>query len=215
MPRPRSDIPERVVRAARARFLQHGVDGASLRAIAADAATSVGMVYYYFPTKDDLFAAVVEEVYAGFLDDLAALLAPPAPVAERMRRVFVRAGQASPPERDVLRLVVREALVSSTRLDRVIARIRRGHLPMLLAALAEGVEEGAIDPDLPLPLAMMITGAVGIAPQILGQAVATRIPLLGLPQGEELATILVDRLLRGIGPRASQRPAPLPTRRRK
>ena len=62
--------------AARERFLTEGVDGASLREIARDAGTSIGMVYYYFPTKDELFLAVVEEVYAKLLADLASALAP-------------------------------------------------------------------------------------------------------------------------------------------
>ena len=64
MARPRSDIQKRIVLAARTRFLADGVDGASLRHIARAARTSIGMVYYYFPTKDDLFLAVVEELLA-------------------------------------------------------------------------------------------------------------------------------------------------------
>ena len=45
MARPRSDIEPRIVHAARRRFLKEGVDGASLRTIAKDAGTSIGMVY--------------------------------------------------------------------------------------------------------------------------------------------------------------------------
>ena len=67
MPRPPSDIAARIVEAARDRFLLQGVDGASLRSIAADAGTNIGMVYYYFKTKDDLFLAVIEEAYAQLL----------------------------------------------------------------------------------------------------------------------------------------------------
>jgi len=74
MARPRSDIAPRVVIAARERFLKDGVDGASLRAIAHDARTSIGMIYYYFPTKDDLFLAVVEQVYEKVLADMASAL---------------------------------------------------------------------------------------------------------------------------------------------
>ena len=70
MARPRSDIGPRIVHAARRRFLVEGVDGASLRAIAHDARTSIGMIYYYFPTKDDLFLAVVEEMYVTVLADM-------------------------------------------------------------------------------------------------------------------------------------------------
>ena len=60
MGRPRSDKDQRIVHAARARFLAEGVDGASLREIAKDAGTNVGMVFYYFPTKDDLLFAILD-----------------------------------------------------------------------------------------------------------------------------------------------------------
>src|SRR6185295_5828153 len=70
MARPPTDIRQRILGAARARFLAEGVDGASLREIARDAKTTIGMVSYYFPAKDDLFLAVVEEVYAVLLGDL-------------------------------------------------------------------------------------------------------------------------------------------------
>src|SRR5688500_20229561 len=92
MARTRGDIDARIVQAARARFLHEGVDGASLRGIAKDAGTNVGMIYYYFPTKDELFLAVVEDVYAGLLDDLTAAMADEHPVEERLRRVYRRVG---------------------------------------------------------------------------------------------------------------------------
>ena len=131
MARPRTDIAPRILHAARDRFLHDGVDGASLRAIARDAGTSIGMLYYYHPTKDDLFLAVVEEVYAALLVDLAAALAPDAPVDQRIRRVFDRLGAATDEELTVLRLMVREALISSPRLERLMERFRRGHQPLL------------------------------------------------------------------------------------
>ena len=46
MARPRGDIAPRILHAARKRFLVEGVDGASLRAIARDARTNKGMIYY-------------------------------------------------------------------------------------------------------------------------------------------------------------------------
>ena len=44
MARPRSNIKERIVRAARAEFLKIGVEAASLRAIARRARTHLGMI---------------------------------------------------------------------------------------------------------------------------------------------------------------------------
>jgi AcrR family transcriptional regulator len=129
MARPRSDIQKRVIHAARTRFLAEGVDGASLRRIARAARTSIGMVYYYFPTKDDLFLAVVEDVYVVFLADLVLALEPSLPVEERILRLYRRIGAVTENERLILRLVLREALVSSARLDRIVERFQRGHHP--------------------------------------------------------------------------------------
>src|SRR3954471_14354662 len=102
MARPRSDIRTRVLHEARTRFLLEGVDGASLRRIAEDAGTSIGMVYYYFPTKDELFLAVVEEVYEVVLADLLAALEPTRSVPERIEGLYAQIGRLSENERMVV-----------------------------------------------------------------------------------------------------------------
>jgi AcrR family transcriptional regulator len=200
MARPRTDIQPRIVHAARARFLAEGVDGASLRTIAADAGTSVGMIFYYFPTKDDLFLAVVEEFYAKLLEDVSRALSPDAPVRVRLRRAFARLGSASEDEVEVVRLVAREALLSSARFQRIFARVQRGHLAMLLGALADGVREGAIDRELPAPLVLVCTMALGGMPQLLRRATQGQPLFASLPTPDELAEVGVELLLRAVAP---------------
>src|SRR5688572_24885486 len=95
MPRPKSDLAPRIIEAARNRFLIEGVDGASLRQIATDAGTNIGMIYYYYPTKDDLFFAVIEDVYEPFLVDLESALALDFPPDERIRRLYARVAAMS------------------------------------------------------------------------------------------------------------------------
>jgi AcrR family transcriptional regulator len=217
MARPRSDImerivhaarerflqDERIVHAARERFLQDGVDGASLRGIARDAKTNIGMIYYYFPTKDDLFLAVVEEVYAGLLAGFEQALAPDVPFAERIRRLYVRIGRIDEAEFKVMRLVVREALISSTRLDRVIERFLRGHIPLILRAVADGVAEGALRRDVHPALFMMAVLVIGGPPQLAGKLARERLGISDLPTAEALASTLVELLLHGIAARSS------------
>ncbi len=198
MARPRSDIQPRIVKAARARFLKDGVDGASLRRIARDAKTSIGMVYYYFPTKDDLFLAVVEEIYSKLLEDMAEALAPGRPPRERLRRLYVRVGKISDDELEVLRLVLREVLVSSTRLERLIERFQRGHLPLVFATLADGYADGSIDKSLHPSLAFMATLSIGFVPQIMRRLANRHLPYQGIPEGEPLSNALIDVLFRGI-----------------
>lgn len=199
MPRPRSDIEPRIVRAARKRFLKEGVDGASLRNIAREAGTSIGMVYYYFPTKDDLFLAVVEERYHGVLEDLEQALARDVPVEERLRRLYQRVGQLKPGEVETLQLVLREALVSSARLDRLLERFQRGHLPLVFATIADGLRDGVFEPTLPPGMLLGCVLAVGAFPQMLRRVAEGRLPAQAFPPADEMPARLVEALLTGVG----------------
>jgi AcrR family transcriptional regulator len=82
---PRADggqAREAILAAARRQFAAHGYDGATLRAIAADAQVDVALVSYYFGAKHDLFVAslrlpvnpadLVADLLAGPRDDLGA-----------------------------------------------------------------------------------------------------------------------------------------------
>jgi AcrR family transcriptional regulator len=201
MGRPRTDLQPRIVEAARTRFLHDGVDGASLRQIASDAGTSVGMIHYYFETKDDLFLAVVEDVYGRLIDDLGVALASGGGVRQRLRRVFQRLGASSHKEIDVLRLVIREALVSSARLGRLLGRFRAGHLPLIFSALADGVSDGDIDGEVPLPVIMMCVAGMAMVPQVIRRGTGETPPFTGLPRERALADITLDLLFRGIAAR--------------
>jgi AcrR family transcriptional regulator len=198
MARPRSDIEPRIVHAARRRFLKEGVDGASLRKIASDAGTSIGMVYYYFPNKDDLFFAVVEEVYQGILRDITSALANDVPVKERIFRVYDRIGKLSNLELAAVQLIVREVLGSSKRLNRLITRFKKGHIPLVLQTLAEGMADGTIDRALPPPLLLLCTVAVGAVPQVMRRIAGQRLKFPALDD-EQVAQSLVGVLFDGIG----------------
>lgn len=200
MPRPRTDIRPRVIAAARERFLASGVDGASLRAIAREAGTSIGMIYYYFPTKDDLFLAVLEEGYLGFMSDLERALAEGDGFESRVRALYHRFAHMSPLEVDTLRLIVREALVSSERRERLIERFQRGHVAILLRVAAEGRREGVVTDEVPLPLVAIATGVLGAMPQVILRALGQRSPFgSALEPGDALVDQLLRLLLGGVG----------------
>jgi AcrR family transcriptional regulator len=201
MARPRTDIAPRIVRAARERFLLDGVDGASLRTIAQDAKTNVGMIYYYFRTKDDLFLAVVESVYLGLVTDIEAILATEDVLEDKLRNVYIRLGAMNEEEMTVVRLMVREALVSSSRLARLVERFQRGHFLLLIKTLGEGVANGAIDSDIPLPLLVTSSMAIGLVPQLLLRLIGDTGPFGMVPRGKALADLSVDVLFHGISRR--------------
>jgi AcrR family transcriptional regulator len=55
----KKEVEERILKAARAEFGEHGFAKAKMRSIAERAGVSTGNLYTYFPNKDDLFCALV------------------------------------------------------------------------------------------------------------------------------------------------------------
>jgi len=141
-------------------------------------------------------------VYGALLADLARALAPGAPVEERIARLYDRIARVSDDELMVIRLVVREGLVSSPRLARLFERFQRGHLPLVAAALQDGVAHGQIDARFPPPVLLLLAFAVGGFPQLIRRSLGHLLPFAALPDPAALARLLVDALFHGIAPRA-------------
>jgi len=215
MVRPKGDIEDRILRAARERFLLEGVAGASLRSVARDAGTSIGMIYYYFPTKEVLFLAVVEAVYERVLRDIESALAADRSVRERLLRLYERIGRLDSEEIDVLRLIVREALISTERRERLLERFSRGHFPVVVRTILEGLSDGSLDRSLhPLVLLSSVI-ALGALPPVIVRLVGGRLPLPGPAIPSELPNQLISALFGGIGakraPDAPARTSPTPS----
>lgn len=211
MPRPKTDIQPRILIAARNRFLEDGVDGASLRRIAREAGTSIGMIYYYYPTKDDLFFAIIDELYDKLLADISAALGRDVPVEERLRRLYRRFGELSADEVTVLRMVVRDLLLTSDRLASLVDRFMKGHVPLILGTIMEGMQTGVLDAARHPFVLFVTTFALAAPPQLMRRVFGDRMNVPGLPGGAELADQLVDALLRGVGgPSVRGAPAPSP-----
>lgn len=202
MARPRSDIRDRIVHAAREHFLRDGVDGASLRGVATQAKTSIGMVYYYFKTKDELFLAVLEDVYAAVLRDLMEALDPLQSVEDRIRGLYRRIGSMSNEEMTVIRLIVREALVSSERVDQVLERFRRGHLPLMLRLIADATTSGTVDPSIPPVVLLVSMMALGGAGQLLRRFIEARMPFPPQPDAVSSWDRMLGIFLHGVSAKA-------------
>jgi len=65
MPRDKSENHEKIVNAAFQEFMKYGFNDASMRRIAAECGMSASGLYKHFPSKEDMFAALVEPAYTG------------------------------------------------------------------------------------------------------------------------------------------------------
>ncbi len=66
MPRDKSESHERIVAAAKEEFLTYGFENASMRRIAANAGITVSGLYKHFPSKEDMFARLVQPALDEF-----------------------------------------------------------------------------------------------------------------------------------------------------
>ncbi|SUE44237.1 TetR/AcrR family transcriptional regulator [Roseomonas gilardii] len=78
---------QNILDAARAIFAQKGYSGANVGEIVALAQTTKPMVYYHFGSKEELFSAVLEEVYAEMRSIEQAVAPSALPPLEAIRRL--------------------------------------------------------------------------------------------------------------------------------
>src|SRR5436190_6556086 len=77
----------RIIAAAIDEFAGRGFKGASMDAIAARTHTTRALINYYFGSKEKLYLAVLEHVYAGIRQAESELDLDHLPPAEAMRRI--------------------------------------------------------------------------------------------------------------------------------
>ena len=86
-PRTRSlDTRAAILAAAEEVFAQAGLDGARIDAIAAAAGVNKALLYYYFKSKDGLYAAVIDDQFREFNRQALAVLEAPDPAGTVLLR---------------------------------------------------------------------------------------------------------------------------------
>src|SRR5579884_2292008 len=57
-----------ILSAAASEFARKGFAGARVHAIAAEAGVNIALLYYYFDTKEELYTAVLEQLFADWAE---------------------------------------------------------------------------------------------------------------------------------------------------
>lgn len=136
----------RIQEAARTVFTERGYAGASIELIARAAQLSVGAIYLYFRSKEDLYASLIEDTLTVF-DVEMGQLRERTEISNRLREawdILVRWAEKDPEGPRILRLLAQPAIRPQLS-DEVVAAVSAGinrvqdHIG---ACVADGIHAG-------------------------------------------------------------------------
>jgi AcrR family transcriptional regulator len=191
---------ERLVRTAAERFAHDGFEGAKVDRISIEAGFAKGTLYNYFPSKEALFAAVIEQaaqraarLYAGSL--------PGGTARERLLALAQADVRVLREQEPFTRVLVREAMSFRPETYPLIVRHLAPFLAAVEAALADGARRGEVRRNAPpAQLALLFTGLLSMYyVQHWGSGGAW-------PALDDVPALVVEAFLDGAAPRPSRPP---------
>jgi AcrR family transcriptional regulator len=142
-----------LVQSGRKLFSYKGFDGASVRAIAADAQADLGAITYHFGAKETLYATVVESTVAPMVEQLVAVAGTTGSPLDRTELVVRRHFEYLCAHPELPRLMIRSLLDTGqppAAASRHVSRL----ITALAALIQEGQQHGTIREGLPLVMAI-------------------------------------------------------------
>jgi AcrR family transcriptional regulator len=153
-----------ILAAATDEFAARGFDGASMDAIAARTSTTRALINYYYGSKEKLYLAVLERVYAEIRDAERALNLDHLPPVEAIRCIVEFTYNYYVEHPYFVRLVVAENQAKGRHMkrSRALRTVNRPIVETLSGVIARGQEDGTFRRDVdPLDVHMAIA-ALGI-----------------------------------------------------
>lgn len=181
-----------ILRAARAVFIEEGFGVARVSDIAKHAGLSKGAVYFYFPSKKELFLALVheeQETTHAFIDEAERDTRPAAVMLLDLGQRYLQyfAGLRTPPK--FFLMMIEQAVRDETIREEVQA-VHQRFLDAVTRIIAQGVAEGTFRPMDPSVVAQMLKAMIdGLAGE---SAIGIR------PDPDALTKDGIDLILRGI-----------------
>jgi AcrR family transcriptional regulator len=200
---------ERVLAAARRAFGAHGFAGANINKIADDAGISVGSMYKYVRTKEDLFLALIEESHAQIEGTIDGILAANKGFKERAAALLEAAVRSSLEDPDSVRLYIACTTEELSSLaGRLSSRIEAVSAVRYRAMVAEAKARGELDASLDDGWAAFFLDDLLLLAQFSSGSLYYRERLrLFLDRDdsawspEELVSELLTRIMRSLAPR--------------
>jgi len=149
-----------VLRAARALFAEHGVDGVSMQDIATRAGVSKANVFHHFASKEALYIAVLRDCVGQPSVRVADLIASEAPFEQRLLALMLGKIRDMHADESATRLVMRElSETSDERACHLVQEIFSEEIKARIAFFSDAQARGELRPSVQPILADMLLGA--------------------------------------------------------
>ena len=169
-----------IVRHARRSFINAGYAATRIEPIARAASVSTATLYGYFPSKDDLFSAVIVDAAGDFARQMERVQMAPGPARQRLGQFALAYAEfmGDPFVRSVLRLVMAERPRFRDTAMQVFNQGRGAFGATLIGAIRDLIATGELQADKPSwaagQLMGMIEHPVFFMPLVTGDEVQAR-----------------------------------------
>jgi AcrR family transcriptional regulator len=162
--KPLSSTEQKILAAARQEFINSGLSGARLHAIADRAGVNKALLHYYFRSKQRLYESVLENILSHILSNLQAQVkiddkeTDIRSLVRTIVTVYITTFQNNP---DFPRMMGRELVDGGTHIPAITEVIMRtfGHLPRrIMQTLQTGMKAGRLRTFNPMQVFMNIMG---------------------------------------------------------
>ncbi|MBD9615061.1 TetR/AcrR family transcriptional regulator [Pseudomonas sp. PDM02] len=181
---------EAIIQAAIAEFRANGFDITSMDKIAATAGVSKRTVYNHFPSKEELFAEILNQLWARVTAEQETAYRPDLPLRDQMRRMLMAKLQMLGDDNflDLARVAIAATIHSPERAQNMVERMGKreeGLTVWIRAAQADGRLK-PVDPEFAAQQVQGMLKSFAFWPQIS----------MGLPGlSPEMQTTVVDSAL--------------------
>jgi TetR/AcrR family transcriptional repressor of mexJK operon len=134
---------------ARRRFAYYGYSKVTMDEIAADAGMGKASLYYYFPTKELLFQAVIAHEQKQFVCDIEAILTARLPADQQLRKYVKRRVALFRNFVNLSALGSQSLLDMKTVFRHLFTKLERQELTMLRRIIEAGKRSGDFDVNAP------------------------------------------------------------------
>ena len=199
---PAADRKSSIIQSAAAIFSEHGFSGTKTREVAARAGVSEALIFQHFPSKEDLYTAILTEQspVPELLDRLKTLAKERNDVAIFTSIAEIVVGGA--PDSNLMRLILFSALENHELSDLFFQNHIQRFYDVLAAYIAQRIQDGVFRPVPPLVAARAFMGIL-IYHRLL--AVLFRAPLDQEPKDivQTFVTVFMNGLL--VNPGSSKK----------